>query len=147
LSKRSNLAGIRVGFYAGDGDLVDYLRELRKHAGFMVAGPIQAAATVALADDAHVDEQRARYLNRLVRLRDVLRAGMDLDVELPDGAFYLWVPAPGGDAWGLAKRLATDAGALVSPGEFYGVPAADHIRIAVVQPDERIELIAQRLYA
>ena len=145
LSKRSNLAGIRVGFYAGDGDLVDYLRELRKHAGFMVAGPIQAAAVVALGDDVHVDEQRARYLGRLERLREILRAGLDLDVVLPDGAFYLWVPAPGGDAWGLTKRLASDAGALVSPGEFYGPAGSDHVRIAVVQPDERIELIARRL--
>ena len=147
LSKRSNLAGVRVGFYAGDGDLVDYLREVRKHAGFMVAGPIQAAAVVAFGDDAHVDEQRARYLGRLQRLREILRAGLDLEVQLPDGAFYLWVPAPGGDAWGLAKRLASDAGALVSPGEFYGPAGSGHVRIAVVQPDERIELIAQRLDA
>jgi succinyldiaminopimelate transaminase len=145
LSKRSNLAGVRVGFFAGDGDLVDYLRELRKHAGFMVAGPIQAAATVALGDDVHVDEQRDRYLGRLERLRDILRAGLDLDAVLPAGAFYLWVPAPGGDAWGLTKRLAADAGALVSPGEFYGAAGSDRVRIAVVQPDERIELIARRL--
>ncbi|MDQ4088998.1 MAG: aminotransferase class I/II-fold pyridoxal phosphate-dependent enzyme, partial [Actinomycetota bacterium] len=65
LSKRSNLAGLRVGFYAGDGDLVHYLSEVRKHAGFMVPGPVQAAAAVALDDDAHVDEQRERYLERL----------------------------------------------------------------------------------
>jgi succinyldiaminopimelate transaminase len=145
LSKRSNLAGVRVGFYAGDAELVDYLRELRKHAGFMVAGPIQSAAVVALGDDVHVDEQRARYLGRLERVRAILRAGLDLEVARPDGAFYLWVPAPGGDAWGLTKRLATDAGTLVSPGEFYGSAGAGHVRIAVVQPDERIELIAQRL--
>ena len=145
LSKRSNLAGVRAGFYAGDAELVDYLRELRKHAGFMVAGPIQAAAAVAFADDAHVDEQRARYLRRLERVSAILRAGLELDVALPDGAFYLWVPAPGGDAWGLSKRLATDAGTLVSPGEFYGPAGSGHVRIAVVQPDDRIELIAQRL--
>ena len=145
LSKRSNLAGVRVGFYAGDAALVQYLREVRKHAGFMVAGPIQAAAAVAYADDEHVDAQRARYLHRLERLGEVLRRALDLDVTLPDGAFYLWVPAPGGDAWGLTKRLATDAGTLVSPGEFYGPAGADHVRVAVVQPDDRIELIAERL--
>ena len=44
LSKRSNLAGARAGFYAGDPDLVHYLCEVRKHAGFMVPGPVQAAA-------------------------------------------------------------------------------------------------------
>ncbi len=100
---------------------------------------------MAFDDDAHVDEQRTRYLRRLQRLRDILRDGLDLDVRLPDGAFYLWVPAPGGDAWGLTKRLATDAGVLVSPGEFYGPAAADHVRLAVVQPDERLELVARRL--
>ncbi len=36
LSKRSNLAGVRAGFYAGDAELVSYLSELRKHAGFLV---------------------------------------------------------------------------------------------------------------
>jgi aspartate/methionine/tyrosine aminotransferase len=100
---------------------------------------------VALADDAHVDEQRVRYLHRLERLRTILRTGLDLEVDLPAGAFYLWPAAPGGDAWGLAKRLATDAGTLVSPGEFYGPAGADHVRIAAVQPDDRIELMAQRL--
>ena len=145
LSKRSNLAGVRVGFFAGDRDLVGYLREVRKHAGFMVAGPIQAAAAVAFADDAHVDAQRDRYLHRLARLGDILRRGFDLDVQLPAGAFYLWVPAPGGDAWALTKRLASEAGTLVSPGEFYGPSGAGHVRVAAVQPDDRIELIAERL--
>ncbi len=65
LSKRSNLAGARAGFYAGDPDLVHYLSEVRKHAGFMVPGPVQAAAVAAFGDDAHVDEQRARYQGRL----------------------------------------------------------------------------------
>ena len=145
LSKRSNLAGVRVGFYAGDAELVGYLREVRKHAGFMVPGPLQSAAVVAFGDDTHVDEQRERYLHRLQLMREILRRGLDVDVDLPDGAFYLWVPAPGGDAWALTKRLASEAGALVSPGEFYGPNAADHVRVAVVQPDDRIELVGQRL--
>ena len=58
LSKRSNLAGLRAGFYAGDPGLVHYLSEVRKHAGAMVPGPVQAAAVVALGDDVHVDAQR-----------------------------------------------------------------------------------------
>jgi succinyldiaminopimelate transaminase len=145
LSKRSNLAGVRAGFYAGDAELVHYLEEVRKHAGAMVPGPVQAAAAAAYGDDAHVDEQRARYEHRLRRLSEILRAGLGVESSTPQGAFYLWLEAPGGDAWSFAKRLATEAGALVSPGEFYGVDGAGHVRIAVVQPDERIELIAQRL--
>ncbi|HEX4866259.1 MAG TPA: succinyldiaminopimelate transaminase [Acidimicrobiales bacterium] len=144
LSKRSNLAGARAGFYAGDAELVHYLAELRKHAGFMVPGPVQAAAVAAWGDDRHVDEQRARYLARLEAMRAALE-GLDIDAPLPRGAFYLWVPAPDGDAWGVARRLAAEGGALVSPGEFYGPAGAGFVRVAVVQPDDRIALVADRL--
>jgi succinyldiaminopimelate transaminase len=144
LSKRSNLAGARAGCYAGDAALVEYLSEVRKHAGFMVPGPVQAAAVVAWADDAHVDAQRARYRSRLEQLGEGLR-DIGLDVALPAGGFYLWVPSPGGDAWALARRLASGAGMIVSPGEFYGDAAPGHVRIAVVQPDDRLGLVCDRL--
>jgi len=144
LSKRSNLAGARAGVYAGDRDLVHYLSEVRKHAGFMVAGPVQAAAVAAWGDDVHVDDQRARYRRRLDRLAAILDA-WGLEVALPDGAFYLWIAAPGGDAWSLARRLAEEAGVLASPGEFYGPAGSAYVRLAVVRPDEQIELVARRL--
>ena len=145
VSKRSNLAGVRVGFYAGDAELVIYLSELRKHAGFMVPGPAQHAAAVALGDDAHVEEQAARYERRLQEFRMVLRDAFDLDVPMPGGGLYLWVAAPGGDAWAFAERLAVEAGCLVSPGDFYGPDAAGYVRIAMVQPDDRLALVAKRL--
>jgi len=143
LSKRSNLAGLRVGFFAGDPDLVEYLSEVRKHAGLMVPGPAQAAAVAALADQAHVEVQRQRYLDRLTRLAAVLEA-IGVPVDLPGGSFYIWAAAPDADAWKFAERLATDLGVVVSPGEFYGPRGAGHVRLAVVQPDDRIELVAQR---
>lgn len=146
LSKRSNLAGLRAGFYAGDPELVAYLGELRKHAGFLVPGPVQAAAIVALGDDEHVDEQRERYRARLLRMQGLL-AHLGVDAPLPGGAFYLWAQAPDGDAWGFARRLATDAGVIVSPGEFYGPAAAGHVRLALVVPDDRLDLVATRLGA
>lgn len=146
LSKRSNLAGARAGFYAGDPELVGYLSEVRKHAGFMVPGPVQAAAVAAWGDDAHVDEQRDRYLGRLEATAAAL-TDAGVDASRPAGAFYLWAPAPDGDAWALARRLAEQGGALVSPGEFYGPAGAGHVRVAVVQPDDRIALVAERLAA
>jgi succinyldiaminopimelate transaminase len=145
LSKRSNLAGVRSGFYAGDADLVHYLREVRKHAGFMVPGPVQAASVAALDDDAHVDAQRERYRRRLERCAALLRAAYGIEVSMPGGGFYLWVEAPDGDAWAFSRRLAADAGMLVSPGEFYGPAGAAHVRIALVQPDDRLELLERRL--
>lgn len=143
LSKRSNLAGLRVGFYAGDADLVHFLSELRKHAGFMVPGPAQAAAVAALSDQTHVEEQRGRYLERLIRMRDTF-ASWGLEATLPEGGFYLWLAAPGGDAWGLARQMAEELGVVVSPGEFYGPAGAGHVRVAVVQPDELLDLVADR---
>jgi len=143
LSKRSNLAGARVGFYAGDPALVRYLQEVRKHVGMMVPGPAQAAGVVALDDDDHVAAQRARYRRRLERMAEVLGAWSGQPVSLPAGGFYLWYPVD--DGWAYTERLAAAAGALVSPGEFYGSTVTDHVRVAVVQPDERIELVAHRL--
>jgi succinyldiaminopimelate transaminase len=143
LSKRSNLAGGRIGFYAGDPELVGYLQEVRKHVGMMVPGPAQAAGVVALDDDEHVEAQRRRYWHRLQRMAAILGAWSGQPVPLPAGGFYLWFRV--GDGWEYAERLAAEGGAIVSPGEFYGTGAEGHVRVAVVQPDERIELVAERL--
>jgi succinyldiaminopimelate transaminase len=144
LSKRDNFAGARIGSYAGDASLVHYLREVRKHAGLMPAGPVQAAAVVALGDDAHVEVQRERYLRRMTALSRLLVA-LGYDTVLPRGAFYLWVPAPDGDAWAAARDIADRVGIVVSPGEFYGPWSTGWFRVAAVQPDERITLAASRL--
>ncbi len=146
LSKRSNMAGIRAGFYAGDPDLVGYLSEVRKHAGMMVPAPAQAAAVVALNDDAHVDAQRAVYTSRLNRLRELF-SNYDPEMALPGGGLYLWVASPDGDGWALARRVAEEMGALASPGEFYGPSGQGHIRVAAVAPDARIDLLEQRVAA
>ncbi len=143
LSKRSNLAGVRVGFYAGDAELVDYLKEVRKHVGMMVPGPAQAAGVAALDDDAHVVVQRDRYRRRLERSAHVLSSWSGLEVPQPAGGFYLWFDAV--DGWAFAERLAVEGGALVSPGDFYGAGGANNVRVAVVQTDDRIERVAQRL--
>ncbi len=143
LSKRSNFAGARSGFYVGDPELVDYLREVRKHAGLLMPGPVQAASIVALDDDQHVEAQRHRYRDRLKRLAEVLARWSGVPVKLPDGAFYLWVPTTNG--WEFAQRLAHAGGALVSPGEFYGPAGSGHVRVAVVQPDDRIDVVVERL--
>ena len=144
LSKRSNMAGLRVGFYAGDREVVAYLSEVRKHVGMMVPGPVQEAAVVALADDAHVTVQRTIYRDRLERFASVVR-GLGVAVDLPGGSFYLWVEAPGRDSWGFTERLAREGGALVTPGDTFGPAASGSVRIAMVQPMERLDLVAGRL--
>jgi len=146
LSKRSNLAGLRAGFYAGDAELVRFLSEVRKHQGLMVPGPIQVAMSVALDDDEHVVVQRERYHRRLSGAVTALRAA-GVEASMPHGAFYLWVAAPDGDAWSFARLLAEAAGIIGSPGEFYGPSGADHLRLAMVQPDDVLAGAFERLAA
>jgi aspartate/methionine/tyrosine aminotransferase len=151
LSKRSNLAGVRAGFYAGDPDLVGFLLDVRRHAGLMVPGPVQAGAVAAYGDDEHVIDQRTRYWERLVFLSGVL-AESGVPSPVPAGGFYLWVPVPdafvgatAGGAWALAETLAMEGGLLTSPGDLYGPDGAGHVRVAVVQPMDRLDAVARRL--
>jgi len=143
LSKRSNLAGLRVATYAGDADLVGYLSEVRKHVGMMIPGPAQAAAVVALDDDEHVAVQRQRYRRRLEDVARWLGQWSGIDIPLPAGGFYLWFDT--GDGWTFAERLAREGGAMVSPGDFYGAGGSNNVRVAVVQPDDRLALVERRL--
>ncbi len=145
LSKRSNLAGYRAGFVAGDPELVQYLGEVRKHAGLMMPAPIQAAAAVAWSDDAHVEIQRRRYAERRAFTLPVLEK-FGLVHDGGPSTFYLWLRDVEGtdDGWELAARLA-EAGTLVAPGDLYGPAGADHVRLALTQPDDRLELALQRL--
>ncbi len=147
LSKRSNMAGFRAGFVAGDPDLIRYLGEVRKHAGLMMPSPIQAAAVAALADDAHVATQRRRYVER----RELMLEGLTPLGLVHDGGpapFYLWLRSEDqvDDGWEVAARLA-EAGTLVAPGGLYGPAGADHVRLALTQPTERLEVALTRLAA
>jgi aspartate/methionine/tyrosine aminotransferase len=70
---------------------------------------------------------------------------------MPGGSFYLWARAPeggdgpDGDAWAFTRDLAARGGVLVSPGDLYGPAGAGHVRVAMVQPMERLALVAERL--
>ena len=145
LSKRSNMAGYRCGFLAGDGDLVAYIASVRIHAGMMVPTPIQAAAAAAWADDEHVEVQRARYAERRRYAKSRLGEIGLRDVGGPS-SFYLWARSaePAEDGWAVAARLA-GSGMLVAAGDLYGDGGADHVRIALVEPLERLELAFDRL--
>src|SRR3954454_21103740 len=89
LSKRSNLAGYRCAFVAGDPDVVAELLAVRKNLGLMMPGPQQVAMRAALEDDEHVEVQRERYAGRRTRLKAALEeAGFRIDHS--EGSLYLW---------------------------------------------------------
>ena len=144
LSKRSNLAGYRAGFTAGDTDAVAVLVEARKHLGLLVPGPVQAAMVAALGDRAHVDEQRARYAARREVLLAAVRAA-GFEVSHSQAGLYLWCTR-GEACWDTVAALAA-VGVLVAPGEFYGEAGAQHVRFSLTATDERIAAAATRLAA
>jgi succinyldiaminopimelate transaminase len=144
LSKRSNLAGYRAGFVTGDSGLVADLLAIRKQAGMIVPGPVQAAMAAALSDDAHADEQRSRYGAR----RSLLWAAFSASgwtIDHSEAGLYLWVSHPGHDCWSAAELLADQAGILVAPGELYGPAGARHVRVALTATDERAAAAASRV--
>jgi aspartate/methionine/tyrosine aminotransferase len=132
---------------AGDRVLVAYLAQVRSHAGLMVPGPVQDAGAVAWADDTHVDAQREVYAERRALVRARLESAGLIDAGGP-GTFYLWARSvdPDEDGWAIAARLAA-TGTLVAAGDLYGPGGAPYVRIALVQPRDRLELAFDRLVA
>ncbi|PBC77975.1 succinyldiaminopimelate aminotransferase [Streptomyces sp. TLI_235] len=142
LSKRSNLAGYRASFVAGDEIVVAELLEIRKHGGMIVPAPVQAATVAALADDAHVAEQRARYAARRAALRGALEAS-GFTIEHSEASLYLWA-TQGRPCWETVAELA-ELGILVAPGDFYGPAGERHVRVAFTATDERVRAAVARL--
>ncbi|MEO5832085.1 MAG: succinyldiaminopimelate transaminase [Nakamurella sp.] len=142
LSKRSNLAGYRIGFVSGDPSLIDQLLQVRKHMGLMMPGPMQAAAIAALDDDGHVMAERSRYSQRRTVLTDALtEAGFQIDHS--EAGLYLWCTR-GKDAEATVSWFA-DRGILVASGAFYGPDGASHVRVSLTAADERVAAAAERL--
>ncbi|MFD5936181.1 succinyldiaminopimelate transaminase [Streptomyces sp. NPDC060333] len=142
LSKRSNLAGYRAAFIAGDAAVLGELLEIRKHGGMMTAAPVQNAVVAALGDDAHVAAQRARYAAR----RDALRTALEAHgfrIEHSEAGLYLWATRDE-PCWQTVAHLA-ELGILVAPGDFYGEAGANFVRVAVTATDERVEAAVKRL--
>ena len=136
LSKRSNLAGYRAGFVAGDPALVGELLEVRKHLGMLVPRPVQDVMVAVLGDTAHVQEQRARYAGRRARLRPALE-GAGFTVHHSEAGLYLWATR-GEDSRATVAWLA-ERGVLAAPGDFYGDAARQFVRLALTATDERVD--------
>jgi succinyldiaminopimelate transaminase len=142
LSKRSNLAGYRCAFVAGDPAVVAELLAVRKNLGLMMPGPQQAAMIAALDDDDHVEEQHARYAARRTALKAAFE-GAGFRIDHSEASLYLWVTRDE-DCWDTVAALA-DLGILVAPGAFYGRAGGQHVRIAFTATDERVAAAASRL--
>jgi succinyldiaminopimelate transaminase len=142
LSKRSNLAGYRAGFMAGDPALIAELLAVRKHAGMIVPAPVQQAMIAALSDPGHVEEQRQRYAARRALLRPAFEAA-GFRIEHSEAGLYLWMTRDE-DCWRTVDWFA-ERGIIVAPGTFYGEEGARHVRVALTATDERVAAAVSRL--
>ncbi len=142
LSKRSSMAGYRAGFLIGDLALIAKILQIRKHAGMMVALPVQRAMVVALSESSHVDEQRARYNARRELLAPALSA-KGFTIEFSQAGLYIWCTR-NEDGWKSVEWLA-NLGILATPGSFYGALGSNYVRLALTASDAQISDAVARL--
>jgi aspartate/methionine/tyrosine aminotransferase len=151
LSKRSNLAGMRVGFAAGDKKFLALFHELRNVAAPQVPVPLQHVAVAAYGDEAHVEENRRLYRIKFDLADQIL--GSRYGYRRPAGGFCVWldVSTMGGDE-AAAVKLYRDGGVRVVPGSYLARrqpdgtnPGAGYIRLALVADSETTAEALHRL--
>ncbi len=145
LSKRSNVPGMRSGFVAGDAAVLKAFLLYRTYHGGAMNPAVQDASAAAWRDEAHVRENRRKYVEKFARITPVMQTA--LAVKRPEAGFYLWVPTPISDTE-FARRLYAEEHVTVLPGSFlaresHGVnPGAHHVRMALVaEIDECLEAV------
>ncbi|MEO1750196.1 succinyldiaminopimelate transaminase [Thiofaba sp. EF100] len=148
LSKRSNLPGLRSGFVAGDAVILKGYHLYRTYHGCTLPPPTQTASVAAWRDEAHVEKNRALYLQKFTKAIEIL--GDVLDVSMPEGAFYLWAKTPISDTE-FARRLFAEQNVTVLPGSYLSRevdghnPGAGYVRMALVAEMDECAEAAERI--
>lgn len=148
LSKRSNLPGMRSGFVAGDGLLMQYYLQYRTYHGCTLSPPVQIASIEAWNDETHVQENREQYRKKFAAVLDILSPV--LPVKRPQAGFYLWTETPVSDTE-FARGLWQQEHVMVLPGQYLsrdtatGNPGANHVRMALVANMEECIEAANRI--
>lgn len=148
LSKRSNAAGLRIGFVAGDPDLIAKLGALRSYGGAQVPLPLQEAAVALWQDEAHVEANRALYRRKFDVCADILKNRFGF--YRPQGGFFLWLDVGDGEA--ACLKLWREAGLRSLPGAYIGRasaagvnPGRNYIRLAIVHDEDTVAAGMRRL--
>jgi alanine-synthesizing transaminase len=149
LSKTYAMPGWRIGFAAGNRNVISALTRIKSYLDYGAFTPIQVAASAALSGpQTCVDEIRAIYKAR----RDTLvthmaRAGWE--VPSPPASMFAWAPVPEPfrplGSLEFSKLLLTHAKVAVSPGIGFGEYGDGHVRIALVENEQRIRQAARNV--
>lgn len=149
VSKTFNMTGWRVGFAAGNREVLGALNRLKSNLDSKQFPAVDMAAAAAL--DAWTPESDTLRLYQ--RRRDVLVAGLNRlgwKLEAPKASFYVWVPVrPGYTSVEFVKFLLEKAGILVVPGSGYGQYGEGYVRMSLTvmgdKNGERLEEAVARL--
>jgi alanine-synthesizing transaminase len=142
MSKSYNMAGWRIGYMVGNPDLVAALSRIKSYHDYGTFTPLQIASIVALEGPQDcVEDIRKTYENRRnVMVKGLHEAGWN--VATPKAAMYIWAKIPDHykDLGSLefAKRLLTEAKLAAAPGIGFGEYGDDHVRLALIENEERI---------
>ncbi len=142
LSKTYSMPGWRIGFATGNRQLIEALAHVKSYLDYGAFTPIQVAATAALNGPQDCVEQiRDTYRAR----RDVLVSGLAAsgwDIPSPRATMFAWAPLPPAFAEAgsleFAKLLLREAKVAVAPGIGFGEYGEGHVRIALVENEQRI---------
>ncbi|MEO2077368.1 MAG: LL-diaminopimelate aminotransferase [Bacillus sp. (in: firmicutes)] len=147
LSKTFNMAGCRIGYVVGNVQAIEILASLKSHIDYGIFYPIQKAAVTALTSDfQYLREQVKEYEFR----RDTLISGLrksGWQVEKSPATMFVWTKIPAGwTSREFAFELIDQAGVAVIPGDAFGKLGEGYVRIAMVQPPDRLSTAAERIH-
>ncbi|WP_256235056.1 LL-diaminopimelate aminotransferase [Bacillus sp. EB600] len=146
LSKTFNMAGCRIGYAVGNPEALTILNSLKSHVDYGIFYPIQKAGEAALMSDySTLQEQVKEYERR----RDALIIGLEKSgwqVAKSPATMFVWAKIPKGwKSREFAFELIDKAGVAVVPGDAFGKLGEGYVRIALVQPAERLTVAAKRI--
>ena len=152
LSKRSCMTGYRVGWMAGDENIIAAFKKLKTNVDSGTPDFIQAAAIAALNDDAHVDELRVLYKKKRNIIADAFTQIGLADCR-PDATLHFWQQIPADEtALSFAEKLLDPKiMAVTTPGnwisdEINGInPGDNYVRLALVPTVEECEQVAEKI--
>lgn len=153
LSKRSNMTGWRIGWVAGDPDLIATFKKLKTNVDSGTPNFVQAAAIAALNDEQHVLAFREEYKQKRDILTEALQS-VGLEVKPSEGTFYMWQKVPDGmtSVEFATKLLDPEIGIVVTPGAWISDvtpeglnPGEGYVRFALVPTVEKVREAAEKI--
>ncbi len=146
LSKTFNMTGWRVGFAAGNPELIALLAKIKSNVDSGVFQAIQLAAKKAL-DEGQSEHQE--ILKIYQKRRDLFIGGLEKlgwDVKSPKATFYCWLPVPPGyTSAELALKFLEEMNVVVTPGNGFGPNGEGYFRVSLTMPEARLEEALRRI--